>query len=200
VFDCSSDLFSPSLSATVGKVEMAKNFKPGILSFPFTNTEVRDLIDHFRFEAECFYPFIPFDSLTSLAAAIDGQGAIPNRSTSPASKEWDDKFDSRNLDLLRLVLACAIVSKSNRETEISRHMMSAASGHLAIKLNGLGLEFDTKDIVISALLVSFPIAMKYISMIDGVDLERLLLVMRRNYSSLEENWHCSEDVSGAWAS
>ena len=64
-----------------------------------------------------------------------------------------DRLESHNVDLLRLLLIYIIASKMKRETRISCYTMSIASEELTIKLNRL--KFDTKDIAIATLLVSF---------------------------------------------
>lgn len=121
---------------------------------PFSKAQVFEFIEHFRCEVDCFYPFIPFDSLTSLTdAVIDRPGIAQDPETRIKTEDWDDALDSRNLDLLRLTLACAVVAKTKIETEASRHLMSSASENITTKW--AGLNFDSKDVAIAALIVSF---------------------------------------------
>lgn len=117
--------------------------------------ETLELIEYFRFEADRFYPFIPFDSLTLLTETVIGsRSAGHDLRGMTDTKDWSDDVDSRNLDLLRLVLACAVVSKTKEETEISRHLMSIAGENVTTKLDGPN--FDAKDITILTLIVSVP--------------------------------------------
>jgi hypothetical protein len=124
--------------------------------FPFTKNQAFELIEYFRFEVECFYPFIPFDSMISLAGAVIGSpNGAPDFITNTGSEDWCDMVDSRNLDMLRLILACALAAKSKKETETSCRLISIISKKLTMKLNGP--EFDATDIAIATLLVSsFP--------------------------------------------
>lgn len=119
----------------------------------FSKDQALELIEYFRFEAECFYPFVPFESMTSLADTLLGSAdGAPDHTADIESDNWDDMFDSRNADMLKVLLACAIVSKSKRETEASRRIMSTVLEKLTTKSCGPNL--DVKDIAIATLLVS----------------------------------------------
>ncbi|KAE9382208.1 hypothetical protein N431DRAFT_322696 [Stipitochalara longipes BDJ] len=119
--------------------------------FPLSKNEALELIDNFRFEAECFYPFIPIDSLISLAeSVIDCHDSSPDLITNIQSEDWGDTLDGRNVDMLRLFLACALASRSTKETETSRRLMSMVSEKLTSRLDRP--KIDAKDTAIAALL------------------------------------------------
>lgn len=148
------DLLTPSPSFTTDDLLMPNQIASECPTLPLSKTQTLELIEYFRFEAECFYPFISFDCLTSLVATVfDSTCDTPDLITTTATKDWGNRHDSRNLDMLRLLLACSIASKMKRETETSHQMMSMASRQLTIRLDGP--KFDVKDIAIATLLVSF---------------------------------------------
>ena len=144
--------FTLPLSFTTDKFVIPNLITPEKALFPFSKTQTFELIEYFRFEAECFYPFIPLDCLASLACTVIDSPCSALDIAGTETRDWGDMLDSRNLDLLRLLLGCAIMSKMNRETEISSDMISIASKKLTTKVNGP--KFDTKDIAITTLLVS----------------------------------------------
>lgn len=161
--------------------------------FPFTKNQAFELIKYFRFEAECFYPFIPFDSMTALAGAvIDCPNGAPAFVADTGSEDWCDMADNRNLDMLRILLACALAAKSKKETETACRLVSTVSEKFTTNLNGP--EFDAKDIAIATLIVSSSpnIIMPYVSI--NLYLERVSSPMRRNRPGLEENQHRGKDV------
>ena len=102
---------------------------------------------------ESLYPFIQLDCLTTLAdVLLNSKITTSDPNMNVQTEEWGDTFDSRNLDLLRLLLACALASKLNRECEASHDMANIVREKLSIKMRGP--EFDLKDIAIATLLVS----------------------------------------------
>jgi hypothetical protein len=148
------DLRTMSPSFTPGELLVPNPTTPEYTDpFPFTKNQAFELIEYFRFEVECFYPFIPFESMTSLAGAVtDPPTGAPAFITDTGSEDWCDMTDSRNLDMLRIILACALAAKSKKETETSCRLISIVSDKLTMKLNGP--ELDTKDIAVATLLVS----------------------------------------------
>jgi hypothetical protein len=142
------------LSFTTNPSSIPGQKKSPFANFPLLKTETLELLEYFRVEVECLYPFILFDHLTSLAAALfDLPEALPDPITDAPSEDWGNMSDSRNLDLLGVLLACALASKENRETQISCRMVAAVCKNLTIKVNG-PIKYDLKDIAITALLVS----------------------------------------------
>ena len=140
------------------------------------------MLEYFRFELEYFYPFIPFDCLASPAGIVFGSSnKAPDLFTGAQIEDWADVFDCRNLDLFSLLLACALASKKNRDTETSRELMATVCGSLNNKMNGP--RFDLKDIAIATFLVSFlePV-FKNQNYFDTLQPWRLLYIMR---------WYCS---------
>jgi hypothetical protein len=149
------DSLTLPLSFTTDKFFLPNQITSEKTLFPFSKAQIFELIEYFRFEAECFYPFIPLDCLASLACTvIDSPCGALDIITGTETTDWGDTLDSRNLDLLRVLLGCAIVSRINKETGISSDMISVASKKLTAKMNEP--KFDTKDIAIITLLVSFP--------------------------------------------
>ena len=78
---------------------------------------------------------------------------MPDPITGTETEDWGNIFNTRNLDLLKLLLACPTVAKIKGETDISRQMMSTATKKLNAKINRP--EFDAKDVAIATLLVSY---------------------------------------------
>ncbi|CZR61879.1 uncharacterized protein PAC_11776 [Phialocephala subalpina] len=145
------DPFTPPSSFAVDDILTPSHITSIPTIFPFSRMETCELIEYFRFEGERFYPFIQFDSLLVLAGTIiDPSVNTFDPAIGTGTTEWDDKLDDRNLDLLWLVVACALASKVNRETEVSRNLLSIASERLTTKMSGP--TFDVKDIAIATLL------------------------------------------------
>jgi hypothetical protein len=162
-------------------------------SIPFSGDQALELIEYFRFETDCFYPFIPFDNLTLLASIVmEPVNGTHNFGLSAESENWDDMVDNRNTDMLKIVLACALASRLKKETEDSRSMMCSVSEKLTIKLSRPS--FDTKDIALAALLVSSSTT-PTCHMFGLIFAECLSSSMRRDRLGLEENQHCGKDVS-----
>lgn len=120
---------------------------------PLSKIQRFELLEYFRDEAESLYPFIQLDCLRSLADKLNSTTTTSDPNMNMRTEEWGDTSDSRNLDLLRLLLACALASKLHRECEVSREMTNIVRERLSIKMRGS--EFDLKDIAIATLLVSF---------------------------------------------
>ncbi|KIN06826.1 hypothetical protein OIDMADRAFT_174002 [Oidiodendron maius Zn] len=115
-----------------------------VFPLPYSKAQALELIEHFRFETERFYPFIPLDCLASLA------GSATDFITHTETEGWGDLLDIRNLDMLRLVLGCSTASKMNRETKVTSRITSIAFENLITKMNGHNI--DAKDIAIATLL------------------------------------------------
>jgi hypothetical protein len=146
---------SPSLTPSLTPNELLPNQPTPECSplFPLSKDEAFELIENFLFEAEYFYPFIPFDSLTSLVdSVIDSSDGPPDFITGTASEDRGDVFDNRSVEMLRLLLASAIVSRLKNETETSARMVSAVAEKLATRSNATPI--DAKDIAIATMLVS----------------------------------------------
>lgn len=125
-----------------------------IAPLPLSKIQTFELLDYFRDEVESIYSFIQLDCLTSLAdVLLDSSSTMSDSSMNVQTEEWGDTFDGRNLDLLMLLLACALTSKLNRECEVSHEMTNIVREKLSIKMRGS--EFDLKDIAVATLLVSF---------------------------------------------
>lgn len=141
------------LSSTTNDVFTPNRMTSQHAPFALSKIQTFELIEYFRFEVEALYPFVPFDRLTSIAGAfLDSPGTAPDPVPGTPTEEWGNMSDSRNLDLLSLLLACALASKTHRETEISRKMRTIVCENLASKINES--KFDLKDVAIATLLVS----------------------------------------------
>lgn len=151
--DIASHQRSDSESIT-SDIPQAIQLQARIAPLPLSKIQTFELLDYFRDEVESIYSFIQLDCLTSLAdVLLDSSTTTSDPSMNMKTEEWGDIFDSRNLDLLRLLLACALTSKLNRECEVSHEMTNIVRERLSIKMRGS--EFDLKDIAIATLLVSF---------------------------------------------
>lgn len=150
------DITSPQRSvseSTTNDITHAIQLDAQNALLPLSKSQTFELLEYFRDEVESLYPFIQLDCLMSLAdVLLNSEIATSDPNMNMQTEEWGDTFDSRNLDLLRLLLACALASKLNRECEASREMTNTVREKLSIKMRGP--EFDLKDIAIATLLVS----------------------------------------------
>jgi len=150
------DITSPQRSvseSTINDITHAIQSDVQNAPLPLSKLQTFELLEYFRLEVESLYPFIQLDCLTTLAdVLLNSKITTSDPNMNVQTEEWGDTFDSRNLDLLRLLLACALASKLNRECEASHDMANIVREKLSIKMRGP--EFDLKDIAIATLLVS----------------------------------------------
>lgn len=151
----SCNIASPQNSESItNDIHQTTQSRAQIAPLPLSKIQTFELLDYFRYEVESIYSFIQLDCLTSLAdVLLDSSTTTSDSSMNMQTEEWGDTFDGRNLDLLMLLLACALTSKQNKECEVSHEMTNIVREKLSIKMKGS--EFDLKDIAVATLLVSF---------------------------------------------
>ncbi|OBT53965.1 hypothetical protein VE04_05796 [Pseudogymnoascus sp. 24MN13] len=148
----SCNIASPQNSESItNDIHQTTQSQAQIALLPLSKIQTFELLDYFRYEVESIYSFIQLDCLTSLAdVLLDSSTTTSDSSMNMQTEEWGDTFDGRNLDLLMLLLACALTSKLNRECEVSHEMTNIVREKLSIKMRGS--EFDLKDIAVTTLL------------------------------------------------
>jgi hypothetical protein len=89
---------------------------------PLSRNEALGAINSFRDEVNTLYPFVDLAALSSLVDTVYSSApmqTVRDRRTA----EWNDIEDGRNLDLLRLIIACALAAKSKEENDLSHDLM-----------------------------------------------------------------------------
>jgi hypothetical protein len=119
---------------------------------PLSKIQAFDLLGDFQDEAATLYSFVPYKTLSTFAAFLfETSVSIPDFNSENHTEDWEDIYDSRTFDLLKLTLSCAIASKRNKENEFSKKTTRTILGKLSSKTNDSA--FDLKDVAIATLLV-----------------------------------------------
>ena len=112
-----------------------------------------ELINDFQEEAEALYPFINLQEMKDLVENLSHRKISPQKAVRDSQTDgWNDLDDTRNRDLLRLILACTLVAKEKKKTEMSQNLMSTAEAHSFSRLRMPKIDF--KDLAVATMLVS----------------------------------------------
>jgi hypothetical protein len=118
---------------------------------PLSRNEAIGAIAGFREEVNTLYPFIDLVELSSLLDTI--YSSVPlQKPMGTRTVGWSDVHDSRNLDLLKLIIACALAAQSKEENDLSHDLMKTVEEESIRRMNGP--DVDMKDLAIAAMLVS----------------------------------------------
>jgi hypothetical protein len=111
-----------------------------------------ELIKDFQEEAEALYPFIDLQEINELVENLSHRKTSPQKAVRDSQTDsWNDLDDTRNRDLLRLTLACALAAKEKKKTEMSQNLMNTAEAHSFSRLRMPKIDF--KDLAIATMLV-----------------------------------------------
>lgn len=130
--------------------------------WPLSKAEASALMDDFREELETLHPFINLEEMRTLLDQVYDYSLPPQKPGKDIrTVGWDDKEDSRNVHLLRLIIACALATRSKQDKELSRDLMNVVEESNFRRMRGM--DADMKDLAIATMLVCFlcPISALY---------------------------------------
>ncbi len=128
--------------------------------WPLSRDEAMEVIDGFREEIDTLYPFI---NLAELMILLDANycSIQPQNQADMQTTGWSDMDDSRNLDFLKLIIACGLAARGMKENDISRELMIKVEEKYLRRINCI--DVDMKDLAIATMLVRFSSFAKCIS-------------------------------------
>ncbi len=110
-------------------------------------------MEDFLEELETLHPFINVQELMTLLDQVYDYSLPPQKPCKDTQTAgWDDREDSRNLHLLRLIIACALATKGKQDKELSRDLMNVVEENNFRRMRGL--DANMKDLAIATMLVS----------------------------------------------
>jgi hypothetical protein len=111
-----------------------------------------ELVNDFQEEAEALYPFIDLQETKELVENLSHRKTSPQEANRDSQTDsWNNVDDTRNRDLLRLILACTLVANEKKKTEMSQNLMSTVEAHSFSRLRMPKIDF--KDSAIATMLV-----------------------------------------------
>jgi hypothetical protein len=122
--------------------------------WPLSRVEAIDLLEALREDIETLYPFLDLQEIKTLVDIVyncDGQPRYPESNIQTA--RWDDLDDRRNVDFLKILLACALSTRKKMENDPSQRFISTAEENYFRRLRFL--DVDVKEVAIATILVRF---------------------------------------------
>lgn len=121
---------------------------------PLSKFQAVSLISDFRDEILTTYTFVDLGEISELLDQLYNDQYYTSTNAeraNPTQMQWNNLNDVRNIDFLKVVLACSMVAKEKHETLLSRDFTDQVESESCKHLRFASIE--VKDVAIMAMLV-----------------------------------------------